>query len=118
MSTVNIYSQAARDNQFNMELRGRWFTADWDLPRNLSLTYNTPLSGEAAANQAFKITNAPEDALTEEEADMVTHFRGPSLSIGDVVEVDGIEYLCAPEGWRTDRPLPARWRHRLPLPPG
>jgi lysyl-tRNA synthetase class II len=52
-------------------------------------------SGEAAANEAFDLTNNP--ARQEERVERYGRFR--SVSVGDIVNVDGVEYLCDSFGW-------------------
>ena len=52
-------------------------------------------SGEAAANEAFDLTNNP--ARQEERLERYGRFR--SVSVGDIVNVDGVEYLCDSFGW-------------------
>jgi len=52
---------------------------------------------------AFKLFNAPEDFLDPEEAKIAKRYRRQglrSLSVGDVVELDNIKYLCESVGWR------------------
>lgn len=77
------------------------FTESWDLPRKMVYEYESPLqlNGEVAAEQAYHLTNAPKEYLTEEEIDLIIGYKGHSLSVGDVVEVDGVKYLCVSAGW-------------------
>jgi hypothetical protein len=77
------------------------FQAVWDLPRTLAFTYSTNATGEAAAEEAFYIFNAPHDALAEWQKLIVEGYHGASISVGDIVEVDGVEYLCASMSWET-----------------
>jgi hypothetical protein len=77
------------------------FQAVWDLPRTLAFTYSTNATGEAAAEEAFYIFNAPHDALEEWQKLIVEGYHGASISVGDIVEVDGVEYLCASMSWET-----------------
>jgi hypothetical protein len=64
-------------------------------------TQHTPIllnkAGMDAAEEAFDLTNNP-----SREADR-NEFYGPfrSLSVGDIVEVDGVDYLCDSFGWLT-----------------
>ena len=51
--------------------------------------------GEAAAEEVFDLTNNP-SRQDEREA---VYGRGRSVSVGDIVEVDGVNYLCASVGW-------------------
>jgi len=77
----------------------RGFEADWDLPRRMVYTYTSELSGVPAAEEAFFLFNAPLNFLTPTERARIKGYKGHSLSVGDVVEVDGTQYLCAPSGW-------------------
>ena len=52
-------------------------------------------TGEDAAEEVFDLTNNPY-RQSDREAD---YGRGRSVSVGDVVKVDGVAYLCAPTGW-------------------
>lgn len=77
----------------------RGLTSDWNLPRKFAIAYTTPLNGEDAAEQAFFILNAPTDYLNEYEQQIAANYKGHSLSVGDIVEVDGKEFLCSGIGW-------------------
>lgn len=105
MNTVRIYSQNKKESLPSAE--SCWLTADWKLPRKLTLTYQTKLDGEDAAEEAFTILNAPPRCLTPEQKVLQATFASHSLSVGDVVEVSGPscpsskEFLCAPSGWIT-----------------
>jgi hypothetical protein len=57
------------------------------------------LSGEVAAEEVFDITNNP-DRQHERE---IFYGRGRSISVGDVVEVDDVNYLCGSVGWKVVR---------------
>ena len=59
--------------------------------------------GEKVAEYVFHILNAPEEILSEEEINIANDFRAPgnySLSTGDIVEVDGVGFLCQSFGWK------------------
>jgi hypothetical protein len=59
--------------------------------------------GEEVAEYVFHILNAPEEMLSEEEINIANDFRAPgnySLSTGDIVEVDGVRFLCESFGWK------------------
>ena len=51
---------------------------------------------EDAAEEVFDLTNNP--SRQDERAQL--YGRGRSLSVGDLVEVDGVLWLCASTGWR------------------
>ena len=75
------------------------FSANWNLPRKHTLTYLTEETGRAIADEAFHILNAPDFALTVQQQQIAQYNKGHSLSVGDVVEAEGIQYMCAPMGW-------------------
>ena len=52
-------------------------------------------AGEAAAEELFDLTNNPD----REAERRVRYARGRSLSVGDMVDVDGVKYLCMNIGW-------------------
>ena len=61
------------------------------------------LEGEKAAEKMFHIFNAPEECLKDDERVLAEDFRSKdnySLSVGDVVEVDGEHFLCESFGWK------------------
>lgn len=51
--------------------------------------------GEAAAEEAFEMTNNPSRQYEREKY----YGRGRSVSVGDIVEVDGVNFLCLGCGW-------------------
>ncbi len=51
---------------------------------------------EAAAEEVFDLTNNP--GRQTERAQL--YGQGRSLSVGDLVEVDGVLWLCCSTGWR------------------
>ena len=54
-------------------------------------------------DRAFKLFNAPEEFLDPEEVEIAKRYRRQglrSLSVGDIVEVDNIRYMCEGVGWR------------------
>ena len=52
-------------------------------------------AGEEAAEEAFDLTNNP--MRRDQRAEV--YGRQRSVSVGDIVTVDGTDYLCAPVGW-------------------
>lgn len=108
MTTVRVFIQ-------DLDRRGdregyQFFTSDWTLPRKHVYTYLTETKGQEAAEEAFHIFNAPESMLQEWQKFVVKGYKGPSLSVGDVVEVDGVDYLCCSFGWES------REENCLPMP--
>jgi hypothetical protein len=107
MQAIRIYTQDldAMDRYIGQYA----FTSSWDLPRKHTYTYFTSKDGEAAAEQAYHIFNAPESMLNDFERHIASEARSKafnmhSLSVGDVVRVgDEVEYLCASEGWLSRR---------------
>ena len=97
MTTVRIFIQ---DYDIMRRGAGRFFEADWSLPRKHVYTYLTDCKGSDAAEQAFHIFNAPEEMLQEWQRYIQQGYSGPSLSVGDVVEVNSEEYLCCSVGWK------------------
>ena len=97
MNQVRIFVQ-----DYDIMLRGaqHFFEADWSLPRKHVYTYLTDCKGSDAAEQAFHIFNAPESMLEEWQQYIARGYSGPSLSVGDIVEVNGEEYLCCSFGWK------------------
>jgi hypothetical protein len=83
---------------------------DWFIDREEILLYPSEQTGEAAAEEAFHLTNAPEEILTENQKAIISmnNFKGPSLSVGDIVKVTSYPripselpeyYLCKSYGW-------------------
>ena len=54
------------------------------------------LEGESAAEEIFDLTNNPS---RQDERDELYGRRYRSVSVGDVVVVDGERFLCASMGW-------------------
>jgi acetylornithine/succinyldiaminopimelate/putrescine aminotransferase len=52
--------------------------------------------GTEAAEEAFDLTNNPCRQYEREKY----YGRGRSVSVGDIVEVDNVAYLCSPMGWK------------------
>lgn len=53
------------------------------------------LSGIAAAEEVFDLSNNPSRQKDRE----IFYGRGRSLSVGDIVNIDGKDFLCASYGW-------------------
>lgn len=53
------------------------------------------LEGEAVAEEVFDLTNNPSRQDEREEL----YGRGRNVSVGDIIDVDGKMFLCAPTGW-------------------
>lgn len=58
-------------------------------------TFEFKQAGEEAAEEAFDLTNNP----SRDDERVATYGRGRSVSTGDIVEVDGVKYLCMSMGW-------------------
>jgi len=96
-TTVRIFVQDF--DQMGARPGYQFFTSDWTLPRKHIYTYLTDAKGQEAAEEAFHIFNAPTEMLEEWQQYISKNYRGPSLSVGDIAEVDGVEYLCCSFGW-------------------
>lgn len=81
---------------------------NWYQYRTSGFMYTTQLDGEAAAEEAFHLTNAPNDCLTDAQKELLAekNFKGPSLSVGDIVRIESVVtrrmpsyYLCKSFGW-------------------
>jgi hypothetical protein len=81
---------------------------EWYLFREEGMSFKTHLAGEEAAEEAFHLTNAPEDCLEESQKEFLRflNFKGPSLSVGDIVRVAPVlrdtfsdYYICKSFGW-------------------
>ena len=57
--------------------------------------YETDKVGEAAAEDAYDLTNNPDRQEEREEK----YGRHESVSGGDVIEVDGERFACMSSGW-------------------
>ena len=101
LGTMNQVRIIVQDLKAGLGHRQHFFEADWSLPRKHVYTYLTEAKGSDAAEQAFHIFNAPESMLAEWQRYIAQNYSGPSLSVGDIVEVDGVEYLCSSIGWQT-----------------
>lgn len=99
MTTVRIYTQDL-DKKFDHQGH-QYFTSDWLLPRKHVYTYLTEAEGQEAAEEAFHIFNAPESMLEEWQQYIARGYSGPSLSVGDLVEINQEDYLCCSMGWKT-----------------
>lgn len=58
-------------------------------------TINTTKVGAQAAEEMFDLTNNPSRQDEREEL----YGRGRSVSSGDIINVDGTDYLCLSIGW-------------------
>ena len=53
------------------------------------------IEGEQGAEEAFDLTNNP----SRQEEREARYGRYRSVSVGDIVEVDGVDFLCDNFGW-------------------
>lgn len=58
-------------------------------------SFETDLVGDAAAEEAFDLTNNP----SRQEEREIRYGRFKSVSVGDIVMVDDVDYLCDSFGW-------------------
>lgn len=103
---VTIFSQDFKKNP-------QGFIESWDLQRKPTLEYHTKTEPDKAAEEAFGLLNMPTELLSKEDLIKTKGFRGPSLSIGDVVQTEKegkiLLFLCTGNGWEKkeiDKPLP------------
>ena len=54
------------------------------------------LQGQDAAEEVFDLSNNP--GRYEERSEL--YGQGRSLSVGDIVTVDGVDWLCCSMGWQ------------------
>jgi hypothetical protein len=62
------------------------------------------MSENADPEEAFRLTNMPPDELDKKDHEKLQGFQGPSLSVGDVVEIESSDgekkkFLCCSFGW-------------------
>ena len=98
---VSIYR--SKDSFLKYEDRENWYR-----DRLECFEFYTSKKGTKAAEEAFVITNAPEEVLTKSQKQILkeNNFKGPSLSVGDVVRISSKldrdlpeYYLCKSFGW-------------------
>jgi hypothetical protein len=59
-------------------------------------TFELVQTGEAAAEEIYDFTNNP----ARQNERVQAYGYGRSISVGDVVEVDGVNYACEFVGWK------------------
>jgi len=100
MATI-VIKTVSYDNFPHEVYRDLTFRPEHDLVKEHLSNYDVsnpivvPFSGEDAAEEAFDLTNNPSRQAEREEK----YGRGKSVSVGDVVEVDGVNYICESFGW-------------------
>jgi hypothetical protein len=103
-SNITIY-RLPWNVSFNLDNRENWLQY-----REPGISYDSNLEGTAAAEEAFELTNAPLEYLSESQQQLLKslNFKGSSLSVGDIVRVDPLipwgpklpeYYLCKSFGW-------------------
>jgi hypothetical protein len=53
----------------------RGFQAEWDRPRKPTFRYGSDKVGEAAAEEAFFLTNAPLELLSKDQVNIIKHYK-------------------------------------------
>jgi hypothetical protein len=69
----------------------------------LVFEYESRLSGEDAAEEAYKIINSATFELQDDELAIQEEYLANNQEIldsGDVVAVDDVAYICLPIGWK------------------
>ena len=90
MPNVNIYHGAFRDEDVN--------------ERVFAYTDGVSINDDEICERAFHVFNAPFEYLNEEDQALFKKYRPlRSLSVGDVVEVNGVRYQCMPVGWEREQ---------------
>lgn len=95
LHTVSIYiNQNTRNKFLNGYVPGDGL--------DYAVTYVSEQEGQAACDEAFQLFNAPVEYLPSDRHDLVNryHRQFPSLSVGDVVEVDKARYAVESVGWK------------------
>ena len=65
--------------------------------------YESQLSGEDAAEEAYKIINSAGFELDDEQLAIQEEYLAnteATITSGDVVVVDDVPYICLPIGWK------------------
>jgi len=81
-----------------------------DDPKKLLFNYTSQgcFSDTAILNRAFMMFNVDPRDLMKNDSYIAKRYRNRarlrSLSVGDIVEIDGNKYRCMPEGWRAETP--------------
>lgn len=100
---VQIFTQDF-DKNIGSEPRRFSFEPTFGLHRKLAAHYDTKEEFEPAAEEAFRLTNQPE------RVGPLADYRGPSLSVGDVVVLFHYRtcttdvFLCDRFGWKRVEP--------------
>ena len=90
MPNVNIYHGAFRDEDVNEKV--------------FSYTARVSINDDEICERAFHMFNAPFEYLNEEDQAVFKMYRPlRSLSVGDVVEANGVRYQCMPIGWELEK---------------
>ena len=90
MPNVNIYHGAFGDEDINK--------------RVFAYTDGVSINDDEILERAFLVFNAPFEYLNEEDQALFKKYRPlRSLSVGDVVEINGVRYRCMPVGWELEK---------------
>lgn len=81
--------------RFDAEKAKAWTKENW-LQYTKVLELETDKSGDDAAEEVFDLTNNPR---RDEDRRKAGNVDIRSFSSGDVVEVDGVRWLCLSIGW-------------------
>jgi hypothetical protein len=69
----------------------------------LVFEYESRLSGEDAAEEAYKIINSASFELNDHELAIQEEYLANNEAVitsGDMVTVDDVAYICLPVGWK------------------
>lgn len=73
----------------------QWVVDSYRDQYSTAFSFSTDLTGKAACEEAFDITNNPDRQEEREEI----YGRGRSVSVGDIVLAGERAYLCLSVGW-------------------
>jgi hypothetical protein len=77
--------------------------AEPDSPHTEVFNYESELTGEPAADEAFALFNMPDESLPSERRELVSQYRLKrlrSLSVGDIVHVGEEQFYCDSFSWK------------------
>lgn len=102
--TVVIFYQDFKEIA-RLGLRG--YEPDWSLPRYEFARFDYShadnfYNGEQICEEMWHTFNAPNEMLSSYQQALTQVFKGRSLSIGDVVQVGSVKYLCSNVGWKKE----------------
>lgn len=95
MSTVKVKLSTSYYRHHRFTGSNSEFVKTFENTYTVQSIFQLDKTGEDAAEEVFEITNNPARQAEREEK----YGNGRSLSVGDIVEVDGVDYFCDSVGW-------------------